>query len=118
MDREQALQNFWASYGIPAYDEITVPESATMPYITYQVSVGEINFPVLSTASLWYYGRSWKDITAKAHEISDGLNGHTIKYDNGAILLTNGTPRYQRIADTNDMVRRIALNINYEFLER
>lgn len=118
MDREQALNTFWNSFSIPAYDESTVSENAEMPYITYQISVGEINYPVLASASLWYRSRSWKDITEKAHEISDGLNGHIIKYDGGAVLLTNGTPRYQRIADEDDMVRRIALNINYEFLER
>lgn len=118
MNREQALHQFWNSFGIPAYDESTVPDNAVMPYITYQVSTGLINQPVLTTASLWYRSRSWEDITLKAHETTDGLNGHTIKYDNGAILLTTGTPKYQRIQDEDDMVRRIAMNIDLEFLER
>ena len=118
MNREQALHRFWSSFGIPAYDESTVPDNAVMPYITYQVSAGLINQPVLATASLWYRSNSWEEITLKAHEISDGLNGHSINYDNGAILLYNGMPRYQRLQDENDMIRRIFFNINYEFLER
>jgi hypothetical protein len=117
MNREQALHQFWNSFGLNAYDESTVAEDAEMPYITYQMSIGLINQPVLATASIWYRSKSWEDISLKAHEISDGLNGHIIKYDNGAVLFTTGTPRYQRLTDEDDMVRRIVLNINYEFLE-
>lgn len=118
MNREQALHQFWSSFNIPAYDESTVPDNAVLPYITYQVSTGLINQTVLATASLWYRSRSWEDITLKAHEITDGINGHAIKYDNGAILLTAGTPLTQRLEDEDDSIRRIVMNINYEFLER
>ena len=36
MDNEQAYRAFWASFGLNAYDENTVPEDAELPYITYE----------------------------------------------------------------------------------
>jgi hypothetical protein len=38
MDKEQAIQNFWSQFGIPAYDENSVPDDLRYPFITYSVS--------------------------------------------------------------------------------
>ena len=118
MNREQAIHAFWSSFSIPAYDENTVPENAPSRYITYNVVVDTINNVVYGSATVWDRSRSWEFVTEKAHEIADGLNGHFIKYDNGAILLYNGSPKYRRIATGDDNTRGIVINIGYEFLER
>jgi hypothetical protein len=48
MNKSQALQSFWESFGIPAYNEYTVPDNAEMPYITYSVIIGKLlNFYLL-----------------------------------------------------------------------
>ena len=31
-----AYKDYWLSFGLPVYDENTVPDTARMPYITYQ----------------------------------------------------------------------------------
>ena len=118
MTKEQAIQSFWSGFSIPAYDENTVPENAPSRYITYNLAVDTINNVVYGSATVWDKSRSWEYVTNKAHEIADGLNGHLIKYDNGAILLYNGSPKYRRIATGDDNTRGIAINIGYEFLER
>lgn len=127
MNKEQAINAFWNSFGIPAFDENTVPEKIIVdgilvdlkpPYITYNVVVDTINNVVYGSATIWDKSRSWEFVTNKAHEIADGLNGHFLKYDNGAILLYNGSPKYRRIATGDDNTRGIAINIGYEFLER
>ena len=38
----QAIDRFWNSFGIPAYDESSVPQGATMPYITYHAEVASL----------------------------------------------------------------------------
>lgn len=117
MNREQAIHNFFSQF-LTAYDETTVPDNAELPYITYPVSIGQIDDMIIIQPSIWYAGKSWQDITLKAMEIMDGIDGHYIKYDNGAILLNAGTPKYQRVDSGADNIRRIVLTINMEFLER
>lgn len=119
MNKMQALNNFWNSFGIPAYDENTVPDDATLPYITYSASEDDFGRPVSLRASIWYRSKSWNDITAKMDEISDHITrgGIMVKYDNGAIWITKGSPFAQRMNDSeDDSIRRIFMNIEAEFI--
>lgn len=117
-NKEQALQSFWASFNIPAYDESTVPDGAELPYITYSVSINDFKVPVVMTANIWYKDTSWSDITAKYNEIADaiGIGGKMIPYEEGAIWLYKGSPFAQRVRDEDDMIRRIYLNIEAEYI--
>lgn len=120
MDKAQALHSFWASFGLPAYDQLTVPDNAQMPYITYSAVTDKIGTPVALTGSLWYRSTGWSDITHKADEISQYVNqhGHAVKKcDTGYLYITAGQPFAQRMSDdTDDMVRRIYINIMAEYL--
>ena len=119
MDKEQAIQDFWSGFGIPAYDENTVPDGEQMPYITYNVSTGALGDALILSASVWYHSTSWQDVTQKVHEIAEyiGQGGHRIKaIDGGYLFITQGTPFAQRMADPTDaMIRRIYINTNAEF---
>ena len=120
MDKSQAIQAFWSSFGLPAYDEQTVPDDAVLPYITYNVVTDMLDNKIPLTGSLWYFGTSWADVTAKADQIARyvGENGHiVIRFDDGYMYVTQGSPFYQRVADTsNELVRRIYINIMAEFI--
>lgn len=118
MNKERAIQQFWESFNIPAYDENTVPDNAQMPYITYSVATGSLGDVINLSANLWYYSKSWKEISQKKDEVADriGIGGTVLKLDNGYVWLCRGTPFAQRLQDTNDMVRRIYLNLQAEFL--
>lgn len=120
MDKAQALQRFWESFGIPAYEQTTVPESAKMPYITYSVSTDSLDNVVNMTASVWYHSTSWKDISEKTEQIARyivGMNPPSIKFDGGRLYIAKGNPFAQRMADPNDdMIRRMYLNIQAEYL--
>lgn len=121
MDKAQAIHNFWSSFGWKAYDDSTVPASdfePTMPRITYEVAISELNYPITITASLWSRSFSWEDISKKAEEIYEyiGMGGTLIPYDGGAIWLTRSAPFAQRLADDDDTIRRIMLTVNAEFL--
>jgi hypothetical protein len=117
MNKAQAIHSFWSSFGLPAYDENTVPDKAKMPYITYSVSESEFEYPTALTGSLWYRSPSWEDITLKSYEISKyiSLSGKLIQLDDGKLWIYRGSPFAQRMADTDDTVRRIVINIVAEF---
>lgn len=117
MDKLQALQNFWSSFGLPAYDATTVPDEAVMPYITYDVSTAALDEPVIMTGSLWYRTTSWEDISNKAQEIAEHIaTSLPIKVEDGYLWIVRGNPFSQRMSDTDDMVRRILINIQAEYL--
>ena len=73
MDKAQALHDFWSSFGIPAFDESTVPEKIwdeelqkevelKPPYITYAVAEGSLDGIILLSASVWYHGYGWSEM--------------------------------------------------------
>jgi len=120
MNKIQALNAFWNGFKLKAYDETSVPDGAELPYITYEVSSDDFGGTLAQTASLWYRSSSWSEITAKEQEIADFITrgGRMIKYDQGAMWITKGTPWAQRMGDPSDeLIRRIVLNIQLEFLD-
>lgn len=121
MDKVQAIDEFWNSFGLPAFDENTVPpdEDLTYPYITYNVSTDSLGNMIPLSASLWYRSTSWADITHKAEEIAQAVKTQRmpVKIDGGYVWFVGGTPFAQRMSDPNDdMIRRIYLNVSAEYL--
>lgn len=118
MDKEQALHSFWSSFAISAYDENTVKETATLPYITYNVVTDSFGSAVAMSASLWYRSTSWAAITEKANEIAAyiGRDGRRIAYDGGVLWVKRGTPFAQRMSDEDDTIRRMYINIEAEYI--
>lgn len=117
MDKWGALQVFWSGFGLPAYDAITVPENAVMPYITYEARVSDFDEKIGLTASLWYRSTSWAEISQKAEAISADIGGGAgVEYDGGRLWITKETPFAQRMAEpTDDFVRRIVLQVSGEY---
>ena len=113
MTAEEAIHNFWSGFSIPAYDEFTVPDNATLPYITYSFGYDVFGGVIDINASIWYRSTSWAEITAKAQEIADKIKngGINLKTDNGGIWLYAGSPIYQRYDSGDNDIRRIYLNI-------
>ena len=119
MTKAAAIYQFWNSFGLTAYEENTVPDDATFPYITYQLVTDSFNREVLVTASLWYRSESWSAINAKTEEISHRISrgGKVISCDGGAIWLKRGQPFAQSMSDESDnLIKRKYLNITAEFM--
>lgn len=120
MNKMQSLQAFWSGFSLPAYDETTVPDGAQLPYITYEASTDDFGNTIAQTASLWYRSAGWGDITAKEEQIADfiGRGGRMVAYDGGSMWIQKATPWAQRMEEpSDDMIRRIVLNITVEFLD-
>ena len=120
MTKGQAIQKFWESFGITAYDETSVPDNAPFPYITYQVHTSSLDGLCITNASIWYRSYSWKEISEKTEEISKAIAQMfppSVKIDGGRLFITKGVPFAQRMRDeSDDTIRRMLLNVNYEFL--
>lgn len=117
LDKAQGLYTFWSMFGLPAYDEQTIPGDAKIPYITYETQTGCLDETLYLTGSIWYYGNSWGPVTQKADEIEEEITGGTIiPIKGGALWITKGSPFTQRAADDDSTVRRILIQIQAEFL--
>ena len=117
MNKAQAIQAFWGSFGIPAYEESTVPDDAVMPYITYSMVGDSIGHPIVMTASIWDKSYSWVGVSDIADLISDELiQVKSIALDVGFIYITRGTPFMQRMIDEDDTIRRMYINLMVEYL--
>ena len=122
MTKEAALYQFWAGFGLPAYEETVVPTGVNaprFPYITYQAVTDSLGNDVAMTGSIWYRSSSWIDINKKTKEISDmiGIRGMTIPIDGGVLWIRRGAPFAQSMGDeSDDMIRRKLLNITAEYL--
>ncbi len=120
MNKLQAYQSFWGGFDIPAYEENSVPDGATMPYITYESAWDSFDYAVALTAMIWYRSDSWTDIITKEAQISGALTmgGKVIPYENGAMWITKARPWARRTPDEDDdAVRCIVLNVYVEFLD-
>lgn len=119
MDKSQALNTFWNSFGIPAYDEYTVPDGTSMPYITYDTAVDAVGTDIPMTASIWYRDSSWESISKKADEISQRISYsyYITAIDGGYMVVKRNNVFAQRMDDpSDDGVRRIMLSVLIEFL--
>lgn len=120
MDKWQAIHAFWNSFDIPAYDENSVPDDAPLPYITYSAIADAYDEKTPLTASIWYRGSSWAEVSRKADEISEKVpqTGYFIqKIEGGYAYITRGVPFAQRMSDpTDDSIRRVYVNCLVEFL--
>ena len=118
MTKAAAIFQFWGRF-LSAYEENSVPTEAKFPYITYQLVTDSFGNEIQLTASLWYRSDSWKDINAKAEEISKsiGMGGIMLDCDGGKIWVKRGTPFAQNMGDESDnLIKRKYLNITAEFL--
>ena len=119
MTKAAAIYQFWNSFGLTAYEENTVPDDATFPYITYQLVTDSFDREIPLTASLWYRSESCTAINAKTEEISQKISrgGKIISCDDGAIWLKRGQPFAQNMRDeSDDLIKRKYLNITAEFM--
>ena len=121
MDKAQAIVSFWGHVSsLPVYDENKIPEDAQLPYLTCEVSTGSFEHDIPLTANLYYRDTSWEAISKKAESIAKNIRemrNTTTVIDGGRVRIWEGdTPLCQRMADVDDSIRRIVINIMVEFM--
>lgn len=121
MTKYAALDAFYNSFGLKAYEENTIPDTAKMPYLTYEVVTDSLSdYPTALTCNLWYKSNSWKEINAKAEEIGHALTaGAKLSCDDGYIMLFSGSPFAQNMPKGDDKtVKGKYMNITAMFITK
>lgn len=114
MTTKAAAFHTWASsFGIPAYSSASVPEDASLPYITYDFGVASFGEQFACTLNVWT-GGSDADANAKAEAICGSLPAYA-RCDGGALRLEAGSPAWQAVPDESDVKRRY-INVDIENL--
>ena len=119
MSKASALQTWFSSFGLTAYEETNVKADATLPYLTYTYATGDFDGGEVSiVVNLWYRTEGNVMPNAKAEQISAaiGRGGVMIPVEGGAIWIKRGSPFCQAIADPDANIRRRYINLTAEFL--
>ena len=120
MTKEQALHQFFNSFGIIGYRNTSVPDDVIFPYLTYDTPISAWDEdPVSITLNLYYYTDSEATPDAKAEEIRNaiGMRGALLNCDGGCIWLKWGIPWCQSfVDDTNATIKRRYINITADYL--
>jgi hypothetical protein len=121
MDKWQAQHSFWSSFGIPAYEEHSVPEDATFPRITYEAATSTFENLVSITASIWTRTTSWTQADTLADSVERYIKQMGCPEINGGRyrVFIGQTTFAQRMDDPNDdQIKRILLNVQFEFMTK
>ena len=119
MDKAQAIHSFWNTFGVPAYDENSVPDGAKFPYLTYNVVTDSLGVVVSLHANIWDKSTSWATVSQLSERIARRIKTYSdyiIEFDDGYIYLCGGTPFAQRLNDENPDIKRIYINVQAEYL--
>lgn len=119
MTKTQAIYDFFNSFGIKAYPTTAVPDKVALPYITYELSLGEWGDATTPAVNVYFHTTSENVIQRKVDEIAEriGLGGTQIAYDKGTIWITKGSPWCNAIAYQGDnTLKRRQLNVVMNFM--
>lgn len=121
MDRWESQYSFWASFGVPAYEENSVPDrdEITYPYITFPRVIAGFNGRASVTPSVWTRSASWEQADTLANAILArlGEGGEQIAYSGGTIWVTADPNSFaQGMGDPeDDLIKRHRLLVYYDF---
>ena len=130
MDSWQAINTFWNSFGVPAYDEQTTfqeGQQPAYPHITYESASGVNGVTELLSASLWdkidpdvQMTASWSWLKQKAEEIKNeiGYGGKKMKVGGGGIWIKIPvtSPFSRPVPSGADNILRIQMNIEVDYI--
>lgn len=119
MTKYQVLFDFFSSFGIPAYLESSVPETANFPYITYNLVTSTFTQETATNMVVnVFYRQNEAVANDKVSEISRaiGLNGRLLNCEDGKVWLQRGNPWCQSMSDpVDDKIQRRYLNVTAYF---
>ena len=124
-DRWQSQYEFWSQFGVPAYEENSVPDIKDMPdpkypYITYEAAAGGFDDQIPITASIWDRSNSWEKADKLADEIEHYIRlSNATRYDKGMYRVYIGYNTFaQNMGDPDDdLIKRKLLNVYFEFMQ-
>lgn len=116
LDKWSAQKMYWSSFGLPAYEENTVPDDAVMPYLTYQAVNGQLGGVPNASANLYYKGTSWTRIMQEVNQMEKAID-RQIFIEGGIMKVRKPLQHFaQPQPETVKNVRRMLLTVEIEFM--
>ena len=121
MLKEQALYNFFSGFGVPAYEEHSVPtgdDRPAYPYITYEMRTDLFgDCDTASTFSIWDNASTWSRLITLVNTISADIGrwGKVLKCNNGYILICRDIPFAQADAEQDTSIKRELCSIKLRY---
>ena len=106
-----ALKTYLSGFGLSAYAENSVPETAKLPYITYFFSDPEWNQKATMYVQIWDRTKSNDGIIKKADQIAADIGERkTLSIEGGYLVLWPESPLIQILTDGD--FRRAYMNLS------
>lgn len=120
MNKYQALYEFYNSFGIPAYEENSVPENAELPYITYEIMTADLDMDnVAISCQIYFKSNSLMKVNAITEKLYNALSGgKKLKCDAGYIVLYRGRPFAQNRPSGDKTVKAKYINISADYITK
>lgn len=117
-NKYEALHAFYSSFGVPAYEENSVPDNAKLPYITYEVITSEFDAQNIAlSCQIWSRSNSLKELNILTEAMSDALRtGAKLICDTGYIMLYRGEPFAQTRPSGERAVKAKYINISADYI--
>lgn len=116
LDKWSVQKVYWSSFGLPAYEENTVPDDAVMPYLTYQAVNGQLGGVPNASANLYYKGTSWAKIMQEVDHMEKFIDRQMF-FDGGIMKVRKPLQNFaQPMPEAVKNVRRMLLTVEVEFL--
>ncbi|HPY84041.1 MAG TPA: hypothetical protein PLS20_03240 [Ruminococcus flavefaciens] len=114
----QALHTFYSSFGVPAYEENSVPETAKPPYITYEVITSEFDGENIAlSCQIYDKSNSLKNLNKLTEQLSVRLRGGCkLVCDDGYIMLYRGEPFAKPLPTWDKTVKGRYINISADYI--
>lgn len=120
MDKTQAIDAFFSSFGWPAFDENCVETENERFYITYEAATGSDGELILTNPALYGYTNSYEKLEKKAAEIYNRMitmRPPSIPIDGGRLVILPGSPEFSRRIDSGSAEwKKIVMQIYLAFL--
>lgn len=118
MTKSEAIYQ-WFNRFMPSYRDGNVDEDANFPWLTYTYAdTGRAFEQANITVNIWHKTESESVCDKKAQEFKEYINENDIiLFDDGAILVTPGSPFVQGLNDeTDNTLKRRYINLEFEYL--
>ena len=119
-NKYQALYEFYNTFGIPAYEENSVPEDAELPYITYEIMTADLDMEnIAMSCQIYFKSNSLMKVNAITEKLYNALSGGLkLKCDTGYIVLYRGRPFAQNRPSGDKTVKAKYINISADYITR
>lgn len=110
-----ALKTFLSGFGLPAFQEDTVPKDTGLPYITYSQAVPEWNQKASMFVRVWDRSEFNEGIIRKADQITRAIGAEGIRLplaEGGYLAIWPESPLIQTQTDGDYRYAYINLSVN------